>query len=64
LHLNYLNDKKMTEQDLKNIEVVFAIARKELALNENQLVEIINLKRKVLEALTPKEENEELKVEK
>jgi hypothetical protein len=54
----------MTEQDLKNIEVVFAIARKELALDENQLVEIINLKRKVLELLTPKEENEELKVEK
>ena len=46
----------MTEQDLKNIEVVFAIARKELALDENQLVEIINLKKKVLNALTPEEE--------
>ena len=48
----------MTEQDLKNIEVVFAIARKELALDESQLVEIINLKKKVLNALTPKEEEQ------
>ena len=48
----------MTEQDLKNIEVVFAIARKELALDENQLVEIINLKKKVLNALIPKEEEQ------
>jgi hypothetical protein len=48
----------MTEQDLKNIEVVFAIARKELALDENQLVEIINLKKKVLNALTPEEEDQ------
>lgn len=48
----------MTEQDLKNIEVVFAIARKELALDENQLVEIISLKKKVLEILTPKEEEQ------
>jgi hypothetical protein len=48
----------MTEQDLKNIEVVFAIARKELALDENQLVEIINLKKKVLNALTPEEEEQ------
>ena len=46
----------MTEQDLENIEVVFAIARKELALDESQLVEIINLKKKVLNALTPEEE--------
>jgi hypothetical protein len=50
----------MTEQDLKNIEVVFAIARKELALDENQLVEIINLKKKVLNALTPEEEEQKL----
>jgi len=48
----------MTEQDLKNIEVVFAIARKKLALDENQLVEIINLKKKVLNALTPEEEEQ------
>ncbi len=48
----------MTEQDLKNIEVVFAIARKELALDENQLVEIINLKNKVLNALTSEEEEQ------
>jgi len=48
----------MTEQDLKNIEVVFAIARKELALDESQLVEIINLKKKVLNALTPEEEEQ------
>jgi len=48
----------MTEQDLENIEVVFAIARKELALDESQLVEIINLKKKVLNALTPKEEEQ------
>jgi len=48
----------MTEQDLENIEVVFAIARKELALDENQLVEIINLKKKVLNALTPEEEEQ------
>ena len=48
----------MTEQDLKNIEVVFAIARKELALDENQLVEIINLKKKVLNALTPEKEEQ------
>jgi 2-hydroxychromene-2-carboxylate isomerase len=39
----------MTEQDLKNIEVVFAIARKELALDENQL-----------NALTPEEEEQKL----
>lgn len=50
----------MTEQDLKNIEVVFAIARKELALDENQLVEIINLKKKVLNALTLKEEEQKV----
>ena len=50
----------MTEQDLKNIEVVFAIARKELALDENQLVEIINLKKKVLNALTPEEEEQKI----
>jgi len=50
----------MTEQDLKNIEVVFAIARKELALDENQLVEIINLKKKVLNALTPEEEEQKV----
>ena len=48
----------MTEQDLENIEVVFAIARKELALDENQLVEIINLKKKVLNALTPEKEEQ------
>ena len=48
----------MTEQDLENIEVVFAIARKELALDESQLVEIINLKKKVLNALTPEEEEQ------
>lgn len=48
----------MTEQDLKNIEVVFAIARKELALDESQLVEIINLKKKVLNALTHEEEEQ------
>ena len=48
----------MTEQDLENIEVVFAIARKELALDESQLLEIINLKKKVLNALTPEEEEQ------
>jgi hypothetical protein len=52
----------MNENDLKNIEVVFAIARKELALDENQLLEIIDLKRRLFNEIKNEEETN-LKVE-
>ena len=53
----------MNEHDLKNLEVIFAIARKELALNENQLLEIIDLKRRLFNEIKNEEETN-LKVEK
>lgn len=52
----------MNENDLKNIEVVFAIARKELALDENQLLEIIDLKTRLFNEIKNEEETN-LKVE-
>lgn len=52
----------LTEQDLKNLEVIFAIARKELALDENQLLEIIDLKRRLFNEIKNEEETN-LKVE-
>lgn len=53
----------MNEKDLKNLEVIFAIARKELALDENQLLEIIDLKRRLFNEIK-KEDETNLKVEK
>lgn len=57
------------EQDVKNVEAVFALARKEVALDEQQLIELINLKVRVLKSLevayeASKEEIQDLKVEK
>lgn len=46
--------KEQLEQDLKNIEVIFSVARKELALDEQQIIELILLKRRVIEKMTQK----------
>lgn len=46
----------MNEQDYKNLDIVFAIARKEMAHDKAQLIELLNLEEKVLKSL--KEEKE------
>ena len=44
-------NKGLTEQDYKNLDIVFGIARKASAEDENSIVELINLRRKIIENL-------------
>jgi hypothetical protein len=41
----------MKEEDLKNLSVVFAIAREKVAADRLQLIEILNLEERVFEML-------------
>lgn len=41
----------MKEEDLKNLSVVFSIAREKVAADRLQLIEILNLEERVFEAL-------------
>ena len=47
----------MNEQDLKNLSIVFAIARKENSADRNAVIELLKLEDKVLSELSkvPKE---------
>lgn len=45
----------MNEQDLNNLRAVFAIARKELSADRDQLIGLLNLEEKVLETLNDDE---------
>lgn len=50
----------MNEKDIKNLEAVFAVARREAAHDESMLITIINLKAKLLKVI---QEHKELKPE-
>ena len=41
----------ITELDLKNLEIVFTLARKQLVENEDELINLINFKRSLFEKL-------------
>lgn len=41
----------ITELDLKNLEIVFTLARKQLIENEDELINLINFKRSLFEKL-------------
>lgn len=41
----------ITELDLKNLEIVFTLARKQLVENEDELINLINFKRGLFEKL-------------
>lgn len=42
---------KFTEEDLKNLEVVFAMARQSAIRNEDELITIIQFKKQLFEKL-------------
>lgn len=43
-----MENQKLTETDYSNIEVAFQALRKELFANESALIEVINLKARVV----------------
>ena len=46
-----MGETAMTEGDYSNLEIVFACARKDMAQNEDSVVGLINLSRKIVEKL-------------
>ena len=48
----------MNEQDLNNLKAVFAIARKELSADRDQLIGLLNLEEKVLKNVSEEETSE------
>jgi len=48
----------MNEQDLNNLRAVFAIARKELSADRDQLIGLLNLEEKVLKNVSEEEASE------
>lgn len=48
----------MNEQDLNNLRTVFAIARKELSADRDQLIGLLNLEEKVLKNVSEEETSE------
>ena len=53
----------MNENDLKNLSIVFAIARKENSADRNAVIELLNLEDKIIAELSkvPKEDVKEVK---
>ena len=55
----------LTQEELKNLEIIFSLARQSVVDNEKALIDVINFKKILFDKYTPKveEKKEEVKTE-